>query len=212
MFVLAALPVVRGLRRIEHGETIPNDELGRLRRRTLQLGGYGVAISVGCWIIASVVYPFALRLSVPDLEGPRFRELAIHFVASLVLCGLIAAAYPFLVGTFVGVRALYPAFLRPGSATDRDWRDLARLERRLWPMLALAAAIPLAGVALLVGFGPQNRLALAVLSAAGLLGVGFRGTAGAEYPVGPRRTRQRRSPALGRATGRRGPRHGDDLD
>jgi hypothetical protein len=42
----------------------------------------------------------------------------------------------------------------------------------VWPFLALTAAVPLAGVALLVGFNSQNQTALVALSVVGLLGLG----------------------------------------
>src|SRR5205823_591556 len=90
---------------------------------------------------------------------------------SLSVCGLIAAAYPFFFGAALGTGALYPALLRPGAATDADWSDLLRLERSLWPYLALAAAVPLAGVAALALAGSRSRWALLALCGAGLVGL-----------------------------------------
>src|SRR5439155_25133415 len=157
LFIWIALPVVRGLKRLHGGEKIAVDQLAALRMRALRLGWYGALVSLGGWLIASVVYPIALRLSVPELAGDDFRKVFVHFLASLAVCGLIAAAYPFFTATTVAVRALYPAFLRPGTATARDWDELVWLDWLLWPFLALVAAVPLAGVALLVGFQRQNR-------------------------------------------------------
>jgi serine/threonine protein kinase len=172
LFIWVARPVVRGLSRLRRGEKIPDAELAALRARTLRLGWYGSLLSLGGWLLASIVYPIALRLAVPELAQARFWDVFVHFLASLAICGLIAAAYPFFTATTVAVRALYPAFLRPGTGTPRDWEDLVRLDWLVWPFLALAAAVPLAGVALLVGFGESpNRPAVVVLSAVGILGL-----------------------------------------
>src|SRR5262245_4680862 len=171
-FLWIAYPVVRGLKRLETGEKTPDAELATLRSRTLRLGWYGSLLSLGGWLLASIVYPIALRLAVPDLAAANFQNVFTHFLASLAICGLIAAAYPFFTATTVAVRALYPAFLRPGTATTRDWDDLVRLDWLVWPFLALAAAVPLAGVALLVGFGSPNRPALVALSVVGMIGFG----------------------------------------
>jgi hypothetical protein len=100
----------------------------------------------------------------------------IHFLGSLALCGLMAAAYPFLAITFLAVRCFYGAFARPGEASPGDLTEMTRLGRRLWGYLLLAASVPLLGVTVLALIGSGNRLALAVLSVGGLAGLalGFR--------------------------------------
>jgi eukaryotic-like serine/threonine-protein kinase len=172
VFIWIARPVVRGLRRLCGGEKMSDAELATIRARTLRLGWYGSLVSLGGWLLASIVYPIALRLAVPELAGASFQKVFGHFLASLAICGLIAAAYPFFTATSVAIRALYPAFLRPGTATARDWDELVRLDWLVWPFLALTAAVPLAGVALLVGFNSLNQTALVALSVVGLLGLG----------------------------------------
>jgi serine/threonine protein kinase len=171
LFIWIGRPVQRGLARLARGERPADAELAGLRARSLWLGQYGMFVSLGCWLLASVIYPVSLNLVVPGLEGPYARHLFLQFLASLTVCGLVAAAYPFFAGTFLSVRAIYPAFLRPGTATDRDWADLSRLERSLWGYLTLAAAVPLVGVALLVWSDSPNRTALTALCGAGLIGL-----------------------------------------
>jgi serine/threonine protein kinase len=173
LFIWIARPVVRGLQRLRSGEKLADAELAVMRVRALRLGWYGALVSLGGWLVASIVYPIALRLAVPELAGAHFRTVFIHFLGSLAVCGLIAAAYPFFTATTVAVRALYPAFLRPGTATSRDWDELVRLDWLVWPFLALAAAVPLAGVALLVVIESHNRWALVALSVIGILGLGL---------------------------------------
>jgi hypothetical protein len=143
LFVWLARPVARGLARLRAGEEMPAGELVRLRAETLRLAWYGVWISLGFWIGASVIYPICLNAAVPDLPAG---ELYVNFVGSLTVCGLIAAAYPFFFGTALATGALYPAFLRPGTATPTDAAALRRRERALWPFLGMAAAVPLLAV------------------------------------------------------------------
>jgi hypothetical protein len=142
-----------------------------LRRHTLKLGHYGVRIGVGLWLGASVLYPLLLRWKVPELPAAEFRDLFAHFLASLTVCGLIAAAYPFFLGSALGTSAFYPTFVRAGTTTPYDAADLASLERALWPHLALAAAVPLVGVAALVLVDTRQQWPMLTLCGSGLLGL-----------------------------------------
>lgn len=171
-FIWVARPVLRALKASETGGPPPSDErLAYLRHLTLKLGHYGAWIGVAFWVGASIIYPIALRVSVPELSGAQFGDLFGHFLASLTACGLIAAAYPFFLGSKLGTGAFYPTFVRPGTTTPTDAADLASLERSLWPHLALAAAVPLAGVAALVIVGSRNAWPMLTLCGAGLLGL-----------------------------------------
>jgi serine/threonine protein kinase len=172
VFVLLARPVLRGLARLRAGEEPSPAELERLRIRTLRLGRYGVWVGLGFWIGASIVYPVCLHVAVPDMPPGERQSLYVHFLASLTLCGLIAAAYPFFTGTALGTWAIYPAFLRPAAATARDRKEVVRLSRVLWPYLALAAAVPLLGVAVLVWVRSMERTVLGILCGAALVGLG----------------------------------------
>ena len=83
-------------------------EIGRFRINVFRKHtGWGAACRV-------------LPVAVPELSRAEAKNLFLHFGASLTLCGLIAAAYPFFTGTALGTWAFYPAFLRPGAATVRD--------------------------------------------------------------------------------------------
>ena len=83
---------------------LSDDEMALLRRHTLKLGHYGVRIGVGLWV-GEVLYPLLLRWKVPELPAAEFRDLFAHFLASLTVCGLIAAAYPFFLGSALGTGA-----------------------------------------------------------------------------------------------------------
>ena len=172
MFALVARPLLRGLARLRAGEELPPAELESLRILTLRLGRYGAWIGVAFWVGASVIYPVCLNLMVPGMPAGEARRLYLNFGVSLTLCGLIAAAYPFFAGTALGTWAIYPALLRPGTVTARDRAEVGRVERALWPFLALAAAVPLVGAVVLIAVQSQNRMILVTLCGAALAGLG----------------------------------------
>ena len=101
----------------------------------------------------------------------NFATFSRTFLASLTVCGLIAAAYPFFLGSALGTSAFYPTFVRAGTTTPYDAADLASLERALWPHLALAAAVPLVGVAGLVIVDTRQQWPMLTLCGSGLLGL-----------------------------------------
>jgi serine/threonine protein kinase len=171
VFLVIAGPVLRALWAVRRGEEVPPTALAAARRQSLRLGWYGVWVSVGFWLGASVVYPVALTLAVPSLPAQVHRDLYFHFLASLALCGLIAASYPFFFGTALATGAFYPMLLRPGAPAAGDRDVLRRLERALWPMLLMAAAVPLSGVALLLFIHALNTVVLGSLCFLGFVGL-----------------------------------------
>jgi hypothetical protein len=121
------------------------------------------------WLVAGLAYPLSLHLAGVAVPPAAY----LHFLASLALCGLIAAAYPFFAVTFLALSAWCPALVRPESVSARDLSLLRRLHQLTWFYLLLAAAVPLLGVAALAFIGSQNQLAMGVLSAGGLVGFGL---------------------------------------
>ena len=173
LFILIAKPVLRALAGVRDGVEIPAPVLAAARRRTLRLGRYGAWLCVGIWLTASVVYPIALTLAVPEMPAELRQRLISYFLASLILCGFVAASYPFFFGSALATGAFYPMLLRPGvdAAVDRD--QLRSLDRALWPNLMLAAAVPLGGAILLLwGGGTTNKGVVTGLCVAGLIGLG----------------------------------------
>ncbi|HEY1380187.1 MAG TPA: serine/threonine-protein kinase [Gemmataceae bacterium] len=173
VFILLARPVLRALAAVRRGADPPPAELAAARRKSLRIGWYGVWVSVGFWLGASVVYPVCLTLAVPDLPADVKHTLAAHFLVSLALCGLIAASYPFFFGTALATGAFYPMLLRPAAEAAGDREELRRLETALWRHVLLAAAVPLFGVVLLVLTEAMNKGAMIGLCLAGLIGLGM---------------------------------------
>ena len=160
-------PVVRAVRKIHRGTALEIAELPFVRSRALTIGRIAAVVGIAEWLIAGVVYPVAMQAAGAALSTADH----LHFIGSLALCGLIAAAYPFFGITAVSVRAYYPGFIRPGTLDAQDVPQMATLHRRTWWYLAAAISLPMLGVMILVQIGGDaNKMILSVLSAVGLAG------------------------------------------
>jgi serine/threonine protein kinase len=144
------------------------DVLLRARTACLRLGHWAALIGVSLWTIAGVAYPVSLHVAAGAMP---LRDYP-HFFFSLLLCGLLAAAYPFFLVTLIQVTTIYPALLQLKLPAVEDRPELQRLSRLAWAYLLMAVLVPLLSLTALVGIGSQARYALAVLSAGGLIGCG----------------------------------------
>ena len=169
VFWLLLRPVARGLFHSNRAVSTPANDLAGMRQRCLRLGALVAFICVMCWSLAGLLWPVILRLTVgPPTEVP---QAYFHLLISLVFCGLIAAAYPYFLVTYVSVTVFYPALLSRGDFGADDRKALQQIGREIGRYRAAAAAVPLLAVALLAFRGASNQLAVAVLSVAGLAGV-----------------------------------------
>lgn len=159
----------------QHGSRpkISSDELAKQRIYCLKLGHVAVAVGLVLWCIAAPIYPISLRLMVGQIP----LELFVHFVASLVICGLIAAAYPFFGVTFIVVRCFYPSMVEWETMSRADRSGLQNLMRQTWVYLILAACVPLISILILVLVDPDRHSALIVLATGGLVGYAIAVTA-----------------------------------
>jgi hypothetical protein len=144
-------------------------ELQERRIRCLDLGNLAAIVGLTLWLIAAPAYPVSLHL----MLGAVPTAVYVHFVASLALCGLIAAAYPFFGVSFVAIRCYYPRLLRLDSIGPADIQALQKLSRQTWLYLGLAASVPMVAVVILVLSGQDTRFELVTLAAGGLLGFGI---------------------------------------
>ncbi|MFC4124324.1 serine/threonine-protein kinase [Nocardia rhizosphaerae] len=160
------LSVPRGMR---HGRRYDPATLRRTRHDTLRLGDQFVIVAFSLWAISGVTFPIALQLAAGDVPG----RAIVHFLASLLVCGAIAVAYPFFLVTFYLVRCIYPIFLRHGEISTDDSAWLRALTRRCTWYLAIAASVPLLAVAgvtfLPPGDIPQVIVAVRVLCVGGIV-------------------------------------------
>lgn len=135
-----AFTVPRGLR---HGRSYSPEILGKARAATLGLGDRAVVVSFGLWVVAGVAYPVALQVTAGGIPFRAYMQL----LASLAVCGAVALAYPFFILTFYAVRCLSPILLSHGELRKSDGYRMRALGRSLPRYLAVAASVPLIGVA-----------------------------------------------------------------
>ncbi|WP_397569490.1 serine/threonine-protein kinase [Schlesneria sp. T3-172] len=151
---------------IDSKQPLPPGELAKQRRRCLDLGNVAALVGLTLWLLAAPAYPVSLHLIVGHVPF----DIYVQFVASLAICGLIAAAYPFFGVAIVSVRAFYPSLIDRESMTADDRQDLIRLSRQTWLYLVLAASVPMIAVLILAIGQSENRSALVVLAASGAIG------------------------------------------
>lgn len=143
-----------------------------VRRRALRFGKFIALLGIVEWTIAGVAYPVSMHVLVGGVEAPEY----VHFVASLVLCGLIAAAYPFFLLSLLSVRVFYPALACESDPDERDAGELESLGRQMAFFLYVAGGVPSLGMLALLTTSlitnQQNTFALLILSVLGFLGFG----------------------------------------
>ncbi|WP_433661295.1 serine/threonine-protein kinase [Nocardia sp. CA-128927] len=160
------LTVPRGLRK---GRRYDPETLRRARSDALRLGDRAVIVAFSLWVVAGLTFPIAMQLATGDVPA----RAVVHFLASLVVCGAIAVAYPFFLVTFYMVRCIYPIFLRHGEISAEDAVRLRGLDRRCNGYLAVAASVPLLAVAGVTFLPPSDIpmviFAVRVLCAGGII-------------------------------------------
>ncbi|NLE79956.1 MAG: serine/threonine protein kinase [Rhodococcus sp.] len=158
--------VPRGLR---SGKVYDKTTLARARTDTLLLGDRVVIVVFALWVVAGITYPISLQLAAGDVPQRAY----VHFVASLVVCGAVAVAYPFFIVAFLSVRYIYPVLIPQEIAGSDDARKLRGLDRRSIRYLAVAASVPLAGVAGVTFLSPDEItmviVAVRILCVGGIL-------------------------------------------
>lgn len=140
------------------------------RRRAFQLSRFVTILGITEWLIAGLAYPIVLRA----LAGGLAPWWYAHFIASLLICGLIAAAYPFFMTAALTIRSFLPALLQNDRLNRDDVVELQRLSEQSAWSLYLAGGVPAAGILILLitqeKENSNSGLALMLLSVAGAVG------------------------------------------
>ncbi|MGE3314827.1 MAG: serine/threonine-protein kinase [Planctomycetaceae bacterium] len=165
--------VWQGIRELKLGK-VSLEQVRVLESRCLRLGNYAAWIGVTLWTISGPVYPISINAMVGDVP----LHAHVHFFASLALCGMVAAAYPFFLVTLFSLRVLYPALLEADPSQVGDETTLQKLGVAMPRFLVTAAALPLGAIALLlvtINFFPETlggggNFSMSVLSLGGAIG------------------------------------------
>ena len=167
LLLVVASPLVRTLKQL--GE-VPGPDSARLslaRRRALRFGHVAAAVGIVEWLAAGILFPLCMDLALDDFPAIAY----VHFFFSMVVCGAVAAAFPFFGATELGLRVFYPALLGQETVDESERRELTGIARHSIAYLMAAVGVPLLGLLLLTGSGSTNRPAALLLIGAGLGGM-----------------------------------------
>ena len=118
-------------------------------------------------MIAGVVYPCIMKLMYREFTTLQ----AIHFFASLLICGAIAMIYPLFSLAWISSYIYYPRLLRATVHDQHFERRRTQMLNRCEGYLQIAVIIPLLGLTLLVTSRSSSQMFMLTAIGAGLLGL-----------------------------------------
>jgi serine/threonine protein kinase len=157
---------VRPIRLQRQNKPVDAQVQAHARRHSLFVGHYAALTGIALWSLAGITYPIAIHLA----SGTMLPIAYVHFFVSLMLCGLVAAAYPFFVNTWFIVTMIYPRLAGGSVYSSQDRQAFERLNRLTWRYFMCAAAVPMFTVAILATINSESRMALGVFGLGGLVG------------------------------------------
>ncbi len=131
----------------------------------LFLGLFVALLAVAMWCAAAVAYPIVIHWVMERGASPT---LYVHFLASLTLCGLLAATYPFFLVTLLSVRWFVPAIIRRGISLGPSYRTFESLMSLMRQFLIMAALVPLLSILLTLIFWQEHRNYLITITVSGI--------------------------------------------
>jgi serine/threonine protein kinase len=149
--------------------TLDPRELLDKRLRTLNSGHEASMIALVLWVSAGFLYPIAMHVGL----GESATSTYFHWFASLLLCGLIAVAYPFLLISRVSLHAYLPQFVHLPTMGEADRKAIERLRAQSTVYFSLAVAVPILAVLALSIMTSNNQWAPALAGIGGVGGIGI---------------------------------------
>ena len=156
-------PLFRALRVTRSGEQATEQDIDAV----LDLGHRAAIIGGAFWMIAGVVYPCIMKLMYREFTTLQ----AIHFFASLLICGAIAMIYPLFSLAWISSYIYYPRLLRATVHDQHFERRRTQMLNRCEGYLQIAVIIPLLGLTLLVTSRSSSQMFMLTAIGAGLLGL-----------------------------------------
>ncbi len=92
------------------------------------------------------------------------------FLGSLLLCGLIAASYPFFGVTYISLHMIYPRLLQTNEFRQQAPKIYLQIKRLTWIYLMMAFLVPTLSIAALAMINLDDKIAIGILTVAGTLG------------------------------------------
>lgn len=155
--------VVEGLAKTTAGNEPTEEDLFsacELSHRAAVIGGL-------LWCVAAVLYPGILWLMFDEFSR---REVG-HFFLSHVICGGVAAIYPFFGLSVYAISVLYPRMVRAKLKDPNFDQRVAKTVRRCERYLLLACLVPLLGATLLLVTNEDAKHVMLIAIAASGLGL-----------------------------------------
>lgn len=134
-------PVARSVARIHRGQPEEADRDPRWRSRSLRLADYTACVSAAEWLITGFIFPTWLSREVPP-EKFDASVIYTHFLASQILCGMMASTLAFFLVSFLTVRAYYPALFQAEHSDPGALQGVRNLQRRTWIYFGVAVVVP----------------------------------------------------------------------
>jgi len=148
------------------GADSDDEKLAALQKRCLRLGHYAALICTTEWIIAGIAYPVSMHYAIGSLSVSNY----LHFLGSLLLCGLIAASYPFFGVTYISLHMIYPRLLQTNEFRQQAPKIYLQIKRLTWIYLMMAFLVPTLSIAALAMINLDDKIAIGILTVAGTLG------------------------------------------
>ncbi|MFO0870420.1 MAG: serine/threonine-protein kinase [Pirellulales bacterium] len=159
-------PLARTLRQLGRTPRPSEGELAAARQRALRMGHLAAGVGIAEWFVAGFAFPLGMHVGLGHFPWDSY----VHFFFSMLVCGAVAAAFPFFAATGISLRVYYPVLLGTAPIEEPERRVVLGLSRQSVGYLLAASGVPLLGLLLLVGSGLDNRLAALVLIVVGLAG------------------------------------------
>lgn len=137
LFFLKAFSLLRQLKRSKPSATL-SSKLFNLRRRSLTLPFWALAVTTLGWLPGSVCFPAIISWGAGFIGWSH----CLHFFLSFTISWAIAMTYAFILTQLFCLRAVYPRGLGIPFSSNHLQSELAPLPRRTLPLYYLATAVP----------------------------------------------------------------------
>jgi hypothetical protein len=160
VFVIVVRRVWRCWNALAGGERLDDCDIQEVRKKALRLPRFIAVLTAFGWFPGGFIFPLAIQLTTPPLEF----GLAIHFVVSFCLSGLVALAYSLCGVEFVVLRGLYPGlWCDAQNFTEKARQELLPVHRQLNRIELFAVSIPLIAALVFVLFGEMTSVTFRII-------------------------------------------------
>jgi eukaryotic-like serine/threonine-protein kinase len=147
LVLMWAAPVALTLGKLNRSQPVDPDTILRARRRAIVLGHGVAAVGMALWLVAGISFPIFIQLAAWTLLPVASY---MHFLVSMVACGIISCCLPFLATTWLSVRVYIPALLANAAPDPTERNRLIELGRQSGYYLFTSPVAPLMAMLLVM--------------------------------------------------------------